>query len=236
VSVLEEIYETVLNGKRGEVEDLVQKALDEGVSPMAMIEETLRPAMNEVGERFSRAEFFLPDLILAADAMKRATDYLRPLLADQSEFAAQETVVIGTVEGDLHDIGKNLVISTLEGAGYRVVDLGVDAAINKFVEAAREYDPAVIGFSALLAAREYDPAVIGFSALLSTTMVNIPKTIRALEDADLRQGRILAVGGAPITQRNANEWGVEIYAPDAGTAVRVINDALAHRLQSAQEE
>jgi 5-methyltetrahydrofolate--homocysteine methyltransferase len=220
VSVLEEIYETVLNGKRGEVEDLVQKALDEGVSPMAMIEETLRPAMNEVGERFSRAEFFLPDLILAADAMKRATDYLRPLLADQSEFAAQETVVIGTVEGDLHDIGKNLVISTLEGAGYRVVDLGVDAAINKFVEAAREYDPAVIGFS----------------ALLSTTMVNIPKTIRALEDADLRQGRILAVGGAPITQRNANEWGVEIYAPDAGTAVRVINDALAHRLQSAQEE
>jgi 5-methyltetrahydrofolate--homocysteine methyltransferase len=120
----------------------------------------------------------------------------------------------------LHDIGKNLVISTLEGAGYRVVDLGVDAAINKFVEAAREYDPAVIGFS----------------ALLSTTMVNIPKTIRALEDADLRQGRILAVGGAPITQRNADEWGVEIYAPDAGTAVRVINDALAHRLRPAQEE
>jgi 5-methyltetrahydrofolate--homocysteine methyltransferase len=220
MSVLEKIYETVLNGKRGEVEDLVQKALDEGISPMAIIEETLRPAMNEVGERFSRAEFFLPDLILAADAMRRATDYLRPLLADQSEFAAQETVVIGTVEGDLHDIGKNLVISTLEGAGYRVVDLGVDAAINKFVEAAREYDPAVIGFS----------------ALLSTTMVNIPKTIRALEDADLRQGRILAVGGAPITQRNADEWGIEVYAPDAGTAVRVINDALAHRLQSAQEE
>jgi 5-methyltetrahydrofolate--homocysteine methyltransferase len=220
MSVLEKIYETVLNGKRGEVEDLVQKALDEGISLMAIIEETLRPAMNEVGERFSRAEFFLPDLILAADAMRRATDYLRPLLADQSEFAAQETVVIGTVEGDLHDIGKNLVISTLEGAGYRVVDLGVDAAINKFVEAAREYDPAVIGFS----------------ALLSTTMVNIPKTIRALEDADLRQGRILAVGGAPITQRNADEWGIEVYAPDAGTAVRVINDALAHRLQSAQEE
>lgn len=216
MNTLEKIYEVVLSGKRGEVVALVQKALDEDVSPMTIIEETLRPAMHEVGERFSRAEFFLPDLILAADAMKKATDYLRPLLADQAEFAIQETVVIGTVEGDLHDIGKNLVIATLEGAGYRVIDLGVDAAISKFVEATQEHDPAVIGFS----------------ALLSTTMVNIPKTIKALEDAGLRQGRILAVGGAPITQRNADEWEIEVYAPDAGTAVRVISEALVKRGQT----
>lgn len=217
MSTLEELYKVVLKGKRAEVEGLVQKALDEGVPPMTIVEETLRPAMNEVGERFSRAEFYLPDLILASEAMKNATNYLRPLLADQDDLVTQESVVIGTVEGDLHDIGKNLVIATLEGAGHRVVDLGVDVAPSKFVEAVREHDPAVIGFS----------------ALLSTTMVNIPKTIKALEDAGLRQGRILAVGGAPVTQRNADEWGAEIYAPDAGTAMRVINKAMANRGQAA---
>ena len=213
MNTLDELYQAVLNGKRAEVEPLVQKALEEGVVPMTIVEGTLRPAMNEVGERFSRAEFYLPDLILASEAMKNATNYLRPLLADEDALVAQETVVIGTVEGDLHDIGKNLVIATLEGAGHRVVDLGVNAAPQKYIDAVREHDPAVIGFS----------------ALLSTTMVNIPKTIRALEEAGLRQGRILAVGGAPVTQRNADEWGVEIYAPDAGTAMRVINEALANR-------
>lgn len=213
MNTLDELYQAVLNGKRAEVEPLVQKALDESVAPMTIAEGTLRPAMNEVGERFSRAEFYLPDLILASEAMKNATNYLRPVLADQNALVAQETVVIGTVEGDLHDIGKNLVIATLEGAGHRVVDLGVDAAPQKYIDAVREHDPAVIGFS----------------ALLSTTMVNIPKTIRALEEAGLREGRWLAVGGAPVTQRNADEWGVEIYAADAGTAMRVINQALAER-------
>ena len=211
MNILDELYNVVLNGGRAEVEALVQKALDEGIPPMTIVEGTLRAAMSEVGERFSRAEFYLPNLILASEAMKNATNYLRPMLADDDALVAQETVVIGTVEGDLHDIGKNLVIATLEGAGYRVVDLGVDAAPGKFVEAVCEHDPAVIGFS----------------ALLSTTMVNIPKTIQALEDAGLRRGRLLAVGGAPVTQRNADEWGVEIYAPDAGTAMRVINEALA---------
>jgi 5-methyltetrahydrofolate--homocysteine methyltransferase len=214
MNILDELYQIVLNGKRTEVEPLVQKALDEGIAPMAIVEGTLRAAMNEAGERFSRAEFYLPDLILASEAMKNATSYLRPMLAQEEDLASQETVVIGTVEGDLHDIGKNLVIATLEGAGHRVVDLGVDAAPDEFVEAVREHNPAVVGFS----------------ALLSTTMVNIPKTIEALQEAGLRQGRILAVGGAPVTRRNADEWGVEIYAADAGTAMRVINEALAGRV------
>ena len=213
MSVMETLYEVVLNGRRVEVEGLLQQGLSEGVSPMVIVEEVLRPAMAEVGERFSRGEFYLPDLILAANSMKVATDYLRPLLADQTDLVTQETVVVGTVEGDLHDIGKNLVIALLEGTGYRVVDLGVDAKPEKYVEAVREKDPAVIGFS----------------ALLSTTMVNIPKTIGALEDAGLRQGRILAVGGAPVTQRNADEWGVEVYAPDAGTAVKLVNEILEQR-------
>jgi 5-methyltetrahydrofolate--homocysteine methyltransferase len=213
MSVMEALYEVVLNGRRAEVEGLVQKALNGGASPMAIIEEILRPAMGEVGERFSRGEFFLPDLILAANSMKMATEYLRPLLADQTDLVTQERVVIGTVEGDLHDIGKNLVIALLEGSGYRVIDLGVDAKPEMFVETVREHDPTVVGFS----------------ALLSTTMVNIPKTIGALEDAGLRQGRILAVGGASITQRNADEWNVEVYAPDAGTAVRLITEMLQEK-------
>ena len=177
---------------------------------MAIIEETLRPAMGEVGDLFSRGEFFLPQLLLSASAMKIASEHLRPLLGGE-EVGRQETVVIGTVQGDVHDIGKNLVAATLEGAGYRVVDVGVDAPPEKFVDAVRQHDPAVVGFS----------------ALLSTTMVKIPATIAALKEAGLRDGRVFAVGGAPVTQRNADEWGVDVYAADAGTAVKVINQALA---------
>jgi len=205
-----DLYDLVLTGKRAEVDIAVERAINHGVAPMEIVEGTLRPAMREVGERFARAEFFLPDLILAAEAMKRATKYLRPLLADDTILSRQETVVIGTAEGDLHDIGKNLVITLLEGSGHRVIDLGIDVAPERFVEAVSEHDPSVVGFS----------------ALLSTTMVNIPKTIRALADAGLRQGRIIAVGGAPVTQRNADEWEADLYAPDAGTAVRKLNDMI----------
>jgi 5-methyltetrahydrofolate--homocysteine methyltransferase len=212
MSTVEDLYDAILDGQRNEVAGLVQKALDEGIPAMAIVDETLRPAMSEVGELFSRGEFFLPQLFLSAAAMKNATDKLRPLLAGQA-MGKQETVVLGTVQGDVHDIGKNLVSATLEGAGYRVVDLGVDATPQMFVDAVRDNDPAVVGFS----------------ALLSTTMVNIPRTIQAIEEAGLRRGRVMAVGGAPVTQRNADEWGVEVYAADAGTAVRVINEALARR-------
>jgi 5-methyltetrahydrofolate--homocysteine methyltransferase len=213
MSTLDQIYAVVLEGKRNEVEALVKKALDEGQPANVIIENALRPAMDEVGQRFSRAEFFLPDLILAAEATKRAINYLRPLLGEGGAASRQEVVVIGTVQGDMHDIGKNLVIATLEGTGYKVVDLGVDVAPEKFVDAVRTHDPAVVGFS----------------ALLSTTMVNIPKTIEVLEEAGLRRGRLLAVGGAPVTQRNANEWSVEIYAADAGTAARIVTEQLAAR-------
>jgi methylmalonyl-CoA mutase cobalamin-binding domain/chain len=215
-SPLEELYDAILDGRRKEVRGIVERALEAGASATAIIEETLRPAMGEVGDLFSRGEFFLPQLLLSANAMKVATETLRPLLAGSASSLAQETVVLGTVQGDVHDIGKNLVAATLEGAGYRVIDVGVDASPEKFVAAVRDEDPAVIGFS----------------ALLSTTMVNIPRTIQALAEAGLREGRVLAVGGAPVTQRNADEWGVEAYAADAGTAVRVINQALAARRQT----
>ena len=211
MSTLDELYTAVLEGKRNQSVELVQEALDEGVAPMTIVEQTLRPAMSEVGTRFSTGEFFLPDLILSAEAMKNATTLLRPLMGKDGEASKQETVVIGTVQGDVHDIGKNLVIATLEGTGYRVVDLGVDVPVEGFVEAVKKHDPAVVGFS----------------ALLSTTMVNISQTIQALEETGLRQGRLIAVGGAPITQRNADEWRADIYASDAGTAARVIGEKLA---------
>ena len=215
MNTLELIYAAVMHGKRNEIEALVRNALEEGQVASDIIEQSLRPAMDEVGQRFSRAEFFLPDLILAAEATKRAINYLRPLLGDAGAANRQETVVIGTVQGDMHDIGKNLVIATLEGTGYRVIDLGVDVAPEKFVAAVREHNPAVVGFS----------------ALLSTTMVNIPKAIEALQEAGLREGRLMAVGGAPVTQRNADEWAVDLYAADAGTAARIVTEKISTRLR-----
>jgi 5-methyltetrahydrofolate--homocysteine methyltransferase len=214
MSTFDEIYVTVLEGKRDQVAGLVQKALDEGDSATSIIESGLRPAMNEVGERFARGEFFLPDLILAAEAMKDAIGSLQPFLTGDEVAGRQETVVIGTVQGDVHDIGKNLVVATLEGSGYSVVDLGVDVSPDRFVEGVREHDPAVVGFS----------------ALLSTTMVNVPKAVHALEEAGLREGRLIAVGGAPVTQRNADEWGADIYAADAGTAARLVTESLAGKV------
>lgn len=213
MAILDDLHDAILDGQRSAVAGLVQQALAEGVSPTAIVEETLRPAMGEVGDLFSRGEFFLPQLLLSASAMKIATETLRPRLVGVAGAGRQETIVIGTVQGDVHDIGKNLVAATLEGAGYQVVDLGVDATPEQFIAAVRQHNPAVVGLS----------------ALLSTTMVKIPVTIAALQEAGLRAGRVIAVGGAPITQRNADEWGVEVYAPDAGTAVRVIGQALAAR-------
>jgi methylmalonyl-CoA mutase cobalamin-binding domain/chain len=216
MGIVSELYDIILRGDRSQAADLLQKALDEGTDPMVLVEQTLRPAMSEVGARFSAGEFFLPDLILSAEAMKSAMNLLRPLLGAGGAFTERETVVIGTVEGDVHDIGKNLVIATLEGTGYHVVDLGVDVTTERFVEATRLHDPAVVGFS----------------ALLSTTMPNIPKTIQALDEAGLRAGRLLAVGGAPVTLRNAAEWHADIYAADAGTAAHLITERLAAKQET----
>lgn len=213
MTTLEDIYSMVLRGQRHDIAQLVQQALDDGMPPATIVDEALRPAMNEVGERFSRAEAYLPDLILASEATKNAIALLRLLLSEAGLATRQETVVIGTVEGDVHDIGKNLVIATLEGAGYRVIDIGIDVPVQQFVEAVRDHDPAVVGLS----------------ALLSTTMVNIPRTIEALEEAGLREGRLMAVGGAPVTQRSADEWGADIYAADAGTAARIVAERLSSR-------
>ena len=212
-AITDAIYDAVLNGKRTKIDGLLQTALDAGIPPADIIQEDLRPAMDEVGTRFSSGEYFLPDLILSAETMKSAINFLRPLLTEGDVTARQEKIVIGTVQGDVHDIGKNLVVATLEGSGYQVVDLGVDVPPNRFVDAVREHEPAAIGLS----------------ALLSTTMVNVPKTIKALDEAGLRKGRIIAVGGAPVTQRTADTWGADIYAPDAGSAAKLVTERLANK-------
>jgi 5-methyltetrahydrofolate--homocysteine methyltransferase len=198
-------------GRWREVVGPTQRLLDEGMMPAAIIEEGLRPAMVEVGNGFACGEFYLPEMLLAAKAMKMATDYLLPHLRGRGQPTAMGTVVIGTVKGDLHDIGKNLVIAMLEGAGYKIVDLGIDVPAEKFIAAIREHSPQIVAFS----------------ALLSTTLANIPDIIREIEAAGLRQGRLLAVGGAPVTEDYARRHGIELYAPDAGTAVQVFNQALA---------
>lgn len=181
----------------------MKRALAEGVPAPQIISQYLIPAMTEVGDRFKREEFYVPEMLIAARAMQRGLTVLKPLLVE-GEFQPVGKVVAGTVEGDLHDIGKNLVCMMLEGAGFVITDLGVDVGPEKFVAAVREHEPNIVAMS----------------ALLTTTMPAMQSTIEALIDAGLR-GRVrVMVGGAPVTEAYADQIGVDGYAPDAGAAVR----------------
>jgi corrinoid protein of di/trimethylamine methyltransferase len=215
MEILDKIRKTIIEGRRKEITSLIEQALAQDVEPLTIIDESMAPALSWVGDRFSTGELFLPDLLLAAKAMKTGLAILQPILAQKGEERAQAgVVVIGTIGGDVHDIGKNLVITMLEGAGYKVVDLGVDNEPEAFVEATRQHKPDVVGFS----------------GLLTTTLAGIPNQVKALEEAGLRDQVILIVGGAPVTQDFADRNGIELYAPDASEAVKVINAALAeHR-------
>jgi len=202
--ILQEIATNLYNGEEEKVAQLVQKALDEGMSPQAVLNDGLIAGMDVVGRDFKNGDLFVPEVLIAARAMQAGMDVLRPLLA-QADVPTVGRYVIGTVEGDLHDIGKNLVKMMLEGAGFQTIDLGVDVKPAQFVEAVREHQPKVIGMS----------------ALLTTTMVNMKATIEALEEAGLRESVKIMVGGAPVTVAFAEEIGADAYAPDAPTAVEV---------------
>ena len=202
MTIIEDIYSAVLRGKRKEVAPLVQQALDEGLGAEEVLNEALVAAMSEIGERFSRNEAFVPEMLVAARAMSAGTEVLKPHLAE----AGAEPVgraVIGTVKGDMHDIGKNLVRMMIEGKGFEVTDLGVDVAPEQFVTFLQEHD---------------DVDVVCCSALLTTTMPEIGATIRAIEEAGLRDRVKVMVGGAPVTQAFADEVGADAYTPDAGAA------------------
>jgi len=203
----EEIYQglfdnTVL-GKVPEVKALTQAGLDQGLDPVRLLYDALLPALQEVGRRFEVGEFFVPEMLMSARAMQGALNLLRPLLAAKGEKSVGK-VVMGTVKGDVHDIGKNLCNIMLEGAGFEVIDLGVNTAPEKFVDAVQKHQPHILGMS----------------AFLTTTMPMIKVTIEALKKAGLRDNLKVMAGGAPVTEHYAHLCGADAYCPDASATAR----------------
>ena len=209
---LAKLYDAILAGDAKTAAAVTREALAENADAMELVTRYMIPAMDEVGRRFECEEYFVPELLLSARAMKRAMELIRPLLAARGAQPVGR-VVIGTVKGDLHDIGKNLVASMLEGGGFEVIDLGADVAPEKFVEAVR--------------ARQAD--IVALSALLTVTMPAMRTTIEALKAAGVRDRVKVMVGGAPLTQRYAEEIGADGYGENASVAV-----SLARRLVGAR--
>jgi len=197
-----ELYDAILTGNAKKAEEATKAALEANVDASELLGKQMIPAMDEVGRRFECNEYFVPELLIAARAMKTALEIITPKLAEAGTEATGR-VVIGTVQGDLHDIGKNLVASMLEGGGFEVIDLGVDVPPEKFVEAAKQKDGSIVALS----------------ALLTTTMTMMKKVIEALEAAGVRQTTKVMIGGAPITQQYADEIGADGYSDNASAAV-----------------
>jgi 5-methyltetrahydrofolate--homocysteine methyltransferase len=206
---LKELSEAVINGNRDKSQTLTQQLLDEGVPPGDIINQGLVPGMAVVGEKFKANEFYIPEVLIAARAMHASMDIVKPLLSE-SDLVAPAAVAIGTVQGDLHDIGKNLVAMMVEGAGFKVVDLGVDVNPAKFAAAVTDQGADVLAMS----------------ALLTTTMPSMKDTIAAVEEAGLRDRVKVIIGGAPVTQNYADEIGADGYAPDAASAVDKLKEVL----------
>ena len=201
MSLLLEISELLQKGKAQDVKVLVQKALDEGLKAKDVLEDGLMPGMAIIGDKFKKNEVYVPEVLIAARAMNAGIDVLRPFLSD-SDTGGRGTVVIGTVKGDLHDIGKNLVKIMMEGKGLNVVDLGIDVSPEKFVNAAKEKNANIIACS----------------ALLTTTMTEMENVVKAAKEAGIREKITIMVGGAPVTDNFRESIGADIYAPDAASA------------------
>ena len=209
-TILKEIYDGVMSGSAGEVPLKVKAALEAGLPPATILNEGMIAAMNTVGKLFEEGEFFVPEMLISARAMQAGLAVLKPNLA-LADIKATGRVVAGTVKGDLHDIGKNLVCMLLEGAGFEVIDLGTDVTPDKFVEVIKE------GRADLVA----------LSALLTTTMPNMRATIEGLKAAGLRDKAKVMIGGAPVTQTYADQIGADGYAPDASRAVALAKSLMA---------
>jgi corrinoid protein of di/trimethylamine methyltransferase len=207
VPMSEEIYgklaQAVIDGEPEDAVEVAQEALDQGLDPLACINEGLSPGIDRVGELFATGEYFLPDLIMGGDAMKAALTILEPALAGDQEREILARVVLGTVAGDLHEIGKTLVGTMLTANGFQVTDIGVDKTSADFVDAVRESGATLIGAS----------------ALLTTTMLQQQKLVDALEEAGLREQVKVMIGGAPVTETWAEQIGADGYAEDAISAV-----------------
>jgi len=207
---VQRIAESIYSGDVEAVGELVQDLLDGGMAPGEVLSDALLVGMDKVGQDFKAGNLFVPEVLFAARAMQAGMDVLRPLLAD-SEIASSGKYVVGTVQGDLHDIGKNLVRMMLEGGGFEAIDLGVDVSPSAFVDAVREHKPDLVGIS----------------ALLTTTMAQMKVTIEALEEAGLRDSVKIMVGGAPVTADFAAQIGADAYAPDAASAVDIARELQA---------
>ena len=204
MSVLEQISENLIKGKAKEVKELVEKAIKENLNVGDILNKGLLAGMSIIGERFKKNEVYVPEVLIAARAMKSGMEVLKPLLA-QAGVKPVGTVVMGTVKGDLHDIGKNLVCMMLEGAGFKVVDAGINVEPEKMVQLAKENNADVIGAS----------------ALLTTTMTNMKTVVDSVKSSELSGKVKVIIGGAPVTQAFADEIGADGYAPDAASAATV---------------
>ncbi|NLW55156.1 MAG: cobalamin-binding protein [Firmicutes bacterium] len=201
--------EVLLSGNSTKLKELIEAALQAGDAPQQIIKQALIPAMEKVGEKFKANEIFLPEVMLAARVMQSGLAVLKPLLTGEP-MDNVGSVVIGTVQGDHHDIGKNLVAMMLEGAGFKVIDLGADVSAERFLQAWRQHQPQIIGMS----------------SLLTTTMPKMKEVIDRLVDAGVRAQVKVLIGGAPVTQEYAERIGADGYAPDAGAAVEVAKQLL----------
>ena len=210
MSKIEEIAKAVESGSSKIIEGLVTEALAEGIDPVKILNEGMIAAMGIVGEKFQKSEIFVPEMLVAARAMKKGVEVLKPKLAGQANLSLGKCI-IGTVYGDLHDIGKNLVSLMIESNGFEVIDLGVDVQIAKFIDTIKE-NP--------------DVKLVALSCLLTTTMPALAETTKAIKSSGL-QGFKLMVGGAPITQQFADQIGADGYSPDAASAVHLAKKLIA---------
>ena len=201
---LKQLQELVIVGRRKEVTELTQQLINEGTKPDRILYDGLLPGMSVVGERFEKGEYFIPEMLLAARSLNAGLDLLRPLLTD-ADMRPTGKVVLGTVKGDIHDIGKNLVAVMMQGAGFHVIDAGVDVPPEKFVELIREHEPDIVGLS----------------ALLTTTMPSMEDTIEVLKSEKVRDKVKVLIGGAPVTQEYANRIGADGFGRNATVAAQV---------------
>jgi 5-methyltetrahydrofolate--homocysteine methyltransferase len=210
--VLQELYDSIIKGDRKTAKDRVQAALDAGLPPDTILKDAMIAAMTKVGEMFSCGEYYVPEMLVAAKAMQEALAVLKPHLV-QTKVKSEGKAVIGTVSGDLHDIGKNLVGMMLEGAGFEIIDLGSDVTPAKFVQAIRANNPDLVGMS----------------ALLTTTMPSMKATVDAIRAEGLKDQVQVMIGGAPVTEEYANKIGADGFAPDASRAVQLAKSLVSKR-------
>jgi 5-methyltetrahydrofolate--homocysteine methyltransferase len=197
----ERVAEGIMTGNQSLIIETVNRLIAEGAEPLSIINEGLMPGMNVVGERFKIGQMFVPEVLMAARAMNAGIELVKPLINDE-DMPNEGTVVIGTVKGDLHDIGKNLVAMMMETTGFKVIDIGVDVGADQFIKAVEEHDANIVAMS----------------AMLTTTMVYMKKVVEGLEEAGLRDKVKVIIGGAPLTQKFSDEISADLYTVDASSA------------------